>query len=114
MLRTSVVALALSAGVILSGSALAESAKFDGTWSVSLVANGGLCGSGTSSTLMVRTAACGPGAPGRACQVRLGRAGPLAWLCRRVGFRAPRPASCQVHPVQGPGRCPRSAARAGG
>src|SRR4051794_26593937 len=53
MLRTSVVALALSTGVILSGSALAELAKFDGTWSVSLVANGGLCGSGASSTLMV-------------------------------------------------------------
>src|SRR3954469_25681 len=46
MLRTSVVALALSTGVILSGSAFAESPKFDGTWSVSLVANGGLCGSG--------------------------------------------------------------------
>ena len=44
MMRTSVVALALSAGVILSGSTLADSPKFDGTWSVSLVANGGLCG----------------------------------------------------------------------
>ena len=64
MMRTSVVALALSAGVILSGSAFAESPKFDGTWSVSLVANGGLCGSGTSSTSWSRTAACGPGVLG--------------------------------------------------
>ena len=50
MMRKTVVALALSAGVLASGSALAEPAKFDGTWSVSLVGNGGLCGSRASST----------------------------------------------------------------
>ena len=64
MLRTSVVALALSAGAILSGSALAEPAKFDGTWSVSLVANGGLCGSGASSTLMVQNGSVRAGGSG--------------------------------------------------
>jgi hypothetical protein len=46
MMRKTVLALALSAGVLASGSALAEPTKYDGTWSVSLVANGGLCGSG--------------------------------------------------------------------
>src|SRR3954454_13853589 len=64
MMRKSVVALALSAGAILSGSAFAESPKFDGTWSVSLVANGGLCGSGTSSTLMVQNGSVRAGGAG--------------------------------------------------
>jgi len=36
MMRKTIVALALSAGVIASGSAFADPAKFDGTWSVSL------------------------------------------------------------------------------
>ena len=47
-------ALALTAGLILSGSALADPAKFDGSWSVQLVADGGLCGSGSSAALTVR------------------------------------------------------------
>ena len=49
-----VVALALVTGGALSGTALAEPAKFDGTWSVSLVSSGSLCGSGASSTLTVQ------------------------------------------------------------
>ena len=77
MLRTSVVALALSAGVILSGSALAESPKFDGTWSVSLVANGGLCGSGTSSTLMVQNGSVRAGGAG------VSVSGQVAWAVTR-------------------------------
>ncbi len=54
MLTKTLAALAFITGVILSGSALADPAKFDGTWSVSLVSSGGLCGSGTSSVLTVR------------------------------------------------------------
>src|SRR5438045_4102008 len=54
MLMKTLATLAFTTGVILSGSALADPAKFDGTWSVSLVGNGGLCGSGTSSTLTVQ------------------------------------------------------------
>jgi len=54
MRKPIVVALALATGVVLSGSALADPGKFDGTWSVSLVSSGGLCGSGASETLMVR------------------------------------------------------------
>lgn len=41
-----------AAGVILSGSALADSAKFNGTWSVQLVGSG-LCGSGASHVLTI-------------------------------------------------------------
>ena len=47
-------ALGLIVGVILSGSALADSAKFDGTWSVQLVAGAGLCGSASSQVLTIR------------------------------------------------------------
>ena len=54
MRKPIVVALALATGVVLSGSALADPGEFDGTWSVSLVSSGGLCGSGASETLMVR------------------------------------------------------------
>src|SRR4051794_14670306 len=53
MMTKTIAALALGIGAFLSGSAFAEPAKFDGTWSVSLVGPGGLCGSGTSSTLTV-------------------------------------------------------------
>src|SRR3954451_22176395 len=54
MLMKTLAALAFTTGVILSGSALADPAKFDGTWSVSLVGTGGLCGRGPSSTLTVQ------------------------------------------------------------
>jgi hypothetical protein len=47
-------ALGLTVGGILSGSALADSAKFDGTWSVQLVAGAGLCGSASSQFLTIR------------------------------------------------------------
>ena len=47
-------ALALTTGLILSGSALADPAKFDGSWSVQLIADGGVCGSGSSAALTVR------------------------------------------------------------
>jgi hypothetical protein len=78
MLRTSVVALALSTGVILSGSALAEPAKFDGSWSVSLVANGGLCGSGTSSTLMVQNGSVRAGGSGVSVSGQVGPGGSVS------------------------------------
>ena len=64
MLARTLAALAFTTGVVLSGSALADPAKFDGTWSVHLVADGGLCGSSVSQTLAVQTAACGREAPG--------------------------------------------------
>jgi hypothetical protein len=78
MMRKTVVALALSAGVILSGSALAEPAKFDGTWSVSLVADGGLCGSGTSSTLMVQNGSVRAGGAGVSVSGQVGPSGSVS------------------------------------
>src|SRR3954470_7413467 len=64
MLMKTLAALAFATGVILSGSSLADPAKFDGTWSVQLVANGGLCGSGTSSTLTVQNGSVRAGGSG--------------------------------------------------
>src|SRR5829696_4510638 len=54
MLRMATLSLSLTTGVILSGSALADPDKFDGTWSVQLVANAGMCGSSTSQSLTVQ------------------------------------------------------------
>ena len=46
--------LAVVAGLITPGAALAGGAKFDGTWSVQLLADaGGACGSGSNQTLIV-------------------------------------------------------------
>ena len=87
MLRTSVVALALSAGVILSGSALAEPAKFDGTWSVSLVANGGLCGSGASSTLMVQNGSVRAGGSGVSVSGSVGSSGSVSLALQKSGVQ---------------------------
>src|SRR4051794_32087258 len=87
MMRTSVVALALSAGVILSGSALAESPKFDGTWSVSLVADGGLCGSGTSSTLMVQNGSVRAGGAGVSVSGQVGASGSVSLALQKSGVQ---------------------------
>ena len=54
MLKRTLAALSLTTGVILSGSALADPDKFDGTWSVQMVASAGMCGSGVSQTLTVQ------------------------------------------------------------
>jgi hypothetical protein len=87
MLRTSVVALALSAGAILSGSALAEPAKFDGTWSVSLVGNGGLCGSGASSTLMVQNGSVRAGGSGVSVSGQVGPGGSVSLALQKSGVQ---------------------------
>ena len=54
MLKQTSAVLALATGLALSGTVIADPAKFDGAWSVQLVASGGLCGSGASQTLTVR------------------------------------------------------------
>jgi hypothetical protein len=87
MMRKTVVALALSAGVILSGSALAEPAKFDGTWSVSLVADGGLCGSGTSSTLMVQNGSVRAGGAGVSVSGQVGPSGSVSLALQKSGVQ---------------------------
>ena len=87
MMRKSVVALALSAGVILSGSAFADSPKFNGTWSVSLVANGGLCGSGTSSTLMVQNGNVRAGGSGVSVSGQVGPSGSVSLALQKSGVQ---------------------------
>ena len=87
MMRKTVVALALNAGVILSGSALAEPAKFDGTWSVSLVANGGLCGSGTSSILMVQNGSVRAGGSGVSVSGQVGPSGSVSLALQKSGVQ---------------------------
>ena len=77
MLRKTVVALALSAGVILSGSACAEPTKFDGTWSVHLAADGGLCASGASQTLTVQNGSVRAGGSGVSVSGQVGTSGSI-------------------------------------
>ena len=50
-LKRTFAAIALSLAAL---TAPAQAGDFDGTWSVQLISSGGLCGSGTSSVLMVR------------------------------------------------------------
>ncbi len=73
--------------MILSGSALAEPAKFDGTWSVSLVANGGLCGSGTSSTLMVQNGSVRAGGSGVSVSGQVGPSGSVSLALQKSGVQ---------------------------
>ena len=49
--------VALLVGFVISGSAVADPAKFDGTWAVRLVADGGVCGDGATQTLVVQNGA---------------------------------------------------------
>ena len=94
MMKRTLAALSLTTGVLLSGSALADPDKFDGTWSVQLVASGGICGTGTSQTLMVqdgRVQARGSGVSGS------GQVGPSGSV--RLALRkrpAPGSSSCQL------------------
>ena len=57
MLSSSTLAIAtlfFSAGVMCSGAALAEADKFDGAWSVQMVASAGMCGGSADHALMVQ------------------------------------------------------------
>jgi hypothetical protein len=87
MMRKTVVALALSAGVLASGSVLAEPAKFDGTWSVSLVASGGLCGSGASSTLTVQNGSVRAGGSGVSVSGQVGPGGSVSLALQKSGVQ---------------------------
>jgi hypothetical protein len=87
MMRKTVAVLALTAGALLSGSALAEPAKFDGVWSVSLVADGGLCGSGTSSTLMVQNGSVRAGGAGVSVSGQVGPSGSVSLALQKSGVQ---------------------------
>jgi hypothetical protein len=87
MTRETVVAFALSTGVILSGSALAEPAKFDGTWGVQLVANGGLCGSGASQSITVQNGSVRAGGSGVSVSGQVGPSGEVSLILQKSGFQ---------------------------
>jgi len=87
MMKKTVVALALSTGVILSESVMADPAKFDGTWSVSLVANGGLCGSGASQTLTVQNGSVRAGGSGVSVSGQVGPGGSVNLALQKSGLQ---------------------------
>ena len=87
MLMKTLAALAFTTGVILSGSALADPAKFDGTWRVSLVADGGLCGSGTSSTLTVQNGSVRAGGAGVSVSGQVGPSGSVSLALQKSGVQ---------------------------
>ena len=87
MRKTTVAVLALTAGALLSGSAFAEPAKFDGVWSVSLVADGGLCGSGASSTLMVQNGSVRAGGSGVSVSGQVGPSGSVSLALQKSGIQ---------------------------
>ena len=75
MLNRTLAALSLATGVILSGSALANPDKFDGTWSVQMVASAGMCGSGASQTLTVQEGRVRAGGSGVSVSGQVGATG---------------------------------------
>ena len=78
MLKLTLAALSLTTGVILSGSALADPDKFDGTWSVQMVASAGMCGSGASQTLTVQEGRVRAGGSGVSVSGQVGAGGAVS------------------------------------
>src|SRR5215210_8352644 len=75
-------------GVVLSGAALAEPSRFDGSWSVQLVADGGLlCGSGTSQTLTVQNGSVRAGGSGVSLSGQVGPSGSVNLALQRAGVQ---------------------------
>jgi hypothetical protein len=87
MMTKTVAGLALGLGAFLSGSALADPAKFDGTWSVSLVGTGGLCGSGTSSTLTVQNGSVRAGGSGVSVSGQVAPSGSVRLALQKSGVQ---------------------------
>ncbi len=75
MLNRTLAAISLTTSVILSGSALANPDKFDGTWSVQMVASAGMCGSGASQTLTVQEGRVRTGGSGVSVSGQVGASG---------------------------------------
>jgi hypothetical protein len=87
MMKKTLAVLALGVGALLSGSALAEPAKFDGTWSVQLAGGGGLCGSGASSTLMVQNGSVRAGGSGVSVSGSVGSSGSVSLALQKSGVQ---------------------------
>ena len=73
--------------MILSGPVLAGPAKFDGVWSVSLVADGGLCGSGASQTLTVQNGSVRAGGSGMSVSGQVGPSGSVSLALQKSGVQ---------------------------
>src|SRR3954464_15116178 len=87
MMMKTLAAFAFTTGVILSGSALADPAKFDGTWSVHLVADGGLCGSSASQTLAVQNGSVRAGGSGVSVSGQVGPSGSVSLALQKSGVQ---------------------------
>ncbi len=87
MMKKTIAVLALSTAVILSGPAQAGPAKFDGVWSVSLVADGGLCGSGASQTLTVQNGSVRAGGSGMSVSGQVGPSGSVSLALQKSGIQ---------------------------
>ena len=87
MTRQIVVAFALSTVVSLSASALADPAKFDGTWGVQLMADGGPCGSGASQSITVQNGSVRAGGSGVSVSGQVGPSGEVSLSLQKSGFQ---------------------------
>ena len=87
MMTKTVAVIAFGLGALLSGAAFAEPAKFDGTWSVSLVGTGGLCGSGTSSTLTVQNGSVRAGGSGVSVSGQVAPSGSVSLALQKSGVQ---------------------------
>ncbi len=86
MVKKALAVLARTGVVALSGSALAEPSRFDGSWSVQLVADGGLlCGSGTSQTLTVKNGSVRAAGSGVSLSGQVGPSGSVNLALQRGG-----------------------------
>lgn len=80
------VSLVLSGG-LLSGAALADGTKFNGAWSVQLVADGGLCGSGSSQMLLVQNGSVQAGGAGVSISGQVGPSGSVSLAIQKGGVQ---------------------------
>jgi hypothetical protein len=88
MVKNALASLALTAGMILSGPALAEPSRFDGSWHVQLVADGGLlCGSGTTQTLTVQSGSVRTGGSGVSVSGQVRPSGSVSLALQRAGVQ---------------------------
>ena len=73
-----IAALSFSAGVMCSGAALAEADKFDGAWSVQMVASAGMCGSSADHMLTVQDSRVRASGSGVSVSGQVGSSGAVA------------------------------------
>src|SRR5215212_8918091 len=88
MVKKALAVLALTTSVVLSGAALAEPSRFDGSWSVQLVADGGLlCRSGTSQTLTVQNGSVRAGGSAVSVSGEVAPSGSVSLALQRAGVQ---------------------------